>query len=71
MRNDFLNQLGIETRLEINTLGSAESRGAWRDALRVYFANHKEKLSEDSCERLDRNPLRILDSKDAGDKEIC
>ena len=68
--NDFLKRLGIDARLEINTLGSSESRGAWREALRDYFANHKDKLSEDSCERLDRNPLRILDSKDAGDKEI-
>jgi histidyl-tRNA synthetase len=57
-------------RLEINTLGDAESRAAYRTALVAYFTKHESKLSEDSRARLAKNPLRILDSKDAGDREI-
>ncbi len=49
--------------LEINSLGSAESRAAYRDILVDYFQTHYEQLDEDSCSRLKRNPLRILDSK--------
>lgn len=56
--------------LQINTLGDTESRQAYRAALVEYFSAHKDKLSEDSLARLDRNPLRILDSKDRGDQEL-
>ncbi len=56
--------------LEINTLGDTESRQAYRRALVDYFSDHKDKLSEDSLNRLDRNPLRILDSKDKGDRAL-
>jgi len=56
--------------LEINTLGDKESRAAYRDALVGYFTQHQAALSQDSLERLDRNPLRILDSKDEGDRRI-
>ena len=45
-----------------------ESREAWRAALVAYFRAHRAELSEDSQDRLDRNPLRILDSKDPRDK---
>lgn len=56
--------LGIDgLTLEINTLGTPDERAAWRDALRDYFAAHIDALDEDSRLRLDRNPLRILDSK--------
>lgn len=58
------------TVLELNTLGDAESRTAYRAALVEYLGGHRAGLSEDSQERLVRNPLRILDSKDAGDREI-
>ena len=69
---DILQALDVaaDTVLEVNTLGDAESRDAYRAALVAYFSNHRESLSEDSRARLDRNPLRILDSKDEGDRRI-
>ena len=68
----IIDALGIagSTVLEVNTLGDRESRQAYRDALIGYFTARKDRLSEDSLMRLDRNPLRILDSKDAGDRAI-
>ncbi len=65
-------ELGITegTVLEINTLGDPPSRDAYRAALVAYFTAHQERLSGDSQMRLERNPLRILDSKDAGDRAI-
>jgi histidyl-tRNA synthetase len=56
--------------LQLNTLGDEETRAAWRSALVTYFEGHKSTLSEDSLARLDRNPLRILDSKDPRDRLI-
>lgn len=69
---DFLKKIGIaaDCTLEINTLGDSESRTAYRDALVQYFSQHQESLSADSKMRLEKNPLRILDSKDEGDKKI-
>ncbi|WP_417466136.1 histidine--tRNA ligase [Kordiimonas sp.] len=61
---------GDKVILHLNTLGDAESRVAYRDALVSYLEQHKSKLSEDSVRRLETNPLRILDSKDEGDKVI-
>ncbi len=65
----ILNELGIAKNvvLELNTLGDPESRTAYRKALVAYFSGRKSDLSEDSVRRLETNPLRILDSKDAGD----
>jgi histidyl-tRNA synthetase len=54
--------------LELNSLGDTESRANYRDALVQYLSAHKDKLSQDSQDRLTRNPLRILDSKDPADK---
>jgi len=67
-----LKTLGLEkrTRLEINTLGDAESRKKYRQALVEYFTKHQNGLSEDSKIRLEKNPLRILDSKDPQDKKL-
>lgn len=61
----LLNELGIGDRavLKLNTLGDGETRSAWRDALHEHFASHQSSLSEESRSRLDKNPLRILDSK--------
>ncbi len=57
-------RLGLERlRLEINTLGSAATRARYRDELVSYFSAVKSQLDEDSIRRLDKNPLRILDSK--------
>ncbi|HEY3848718.1 MAG TPA: histidine--tRNA ligase [Acetobacteraceae bacterium] len=68
----ILQALGVagDTVLEINTLGDKESRAAYRDALVAYFTQHQAALSQDSLDRLDRNPLRILDSKDEGDRRV-
>jgi histidyl-tRNA synthetase len=68
----ILKNLGIGDRvmLELNTLGDPQSRAAYRDALIAYFSARKSELSEDSQRRLERNPLRILDSKDEGDRRI-
>ncbi len=68
----ILDRLGVlaKTELEINTLGDAESRAAYRAALVEYYERHRDSLSEDSRDRLERNPLRILDSKDPGDRRI-
>ena len=64
-------RLGIDkVRLEINSLGVAESRSSYRDALIDYFNGVKSRLDEDSIRRLDRNPLRILDSKNPEMQEI-
>lgn len=67
-----LDDLGVldKTTLELNTLGDTESRDNYRDVLVAYLTQHKDQLSADSQERLMRNPLRILDSKDDGDKHI-
>lgn len=57
-------QLGLEgLELQINSLGTRESRAAYRQELVKYFGAHKDQLDEDSLRRLDSNPLRILDSK--------
>lgn len=66
----ILEELGIldRTVLELNTLGDPESRRAYRTVLVEYFAAHRDRLSKDSLDRLDRNPLRILDSKDQQDR---
>ncbi len=67
-----LSELGLasKVRLEINTLGDAESREAYRNTLVAYLSQFRASLSEDSQNRLERNPLRILDSKDEGDRRI-
>jgi histidyl-tRNA synthetase len=63
-------QLGIQAELLINSLGSSESRYAYREALTAYFSAHYELLDEDSQKRLHRNPLRILDSKNPALKDV-
>lgn len=69
---NILGSLGAlsKTSLEINTLGDKESRDAYRGALVDYLSRHHVNLSPDSRIRLEKNPLRILDSKDEGDKAI-
>ncbi len=67
-----LEALGVldKTSLELNTLGDGASREAYRAVLVEYLNDHKKNLSKDSQARLERNPLRILDSKDHGDRAI-
>jgi histidyl-tRNA synthetase len=69
---EFLRRIGVWDRcyLDINSLGDTESRKTYRDVLVSYLSGHKDKLSKESLERLERNPMRILDSKDEGDKAI-
>ena len=70
MADQLLKELGIAdgVTLMLNTLGDGPSRETWRLALIDYFRGVKDQLSEDSQDRLERNPLRILDSKDPRDK---
>ncbi len=66
----ILEALGLSDRvqLELNTLGDTESRLAYRTHLVEYFNDFRDQLSEESLIRLEKNPLRILDSKDKGDR---
>ena len=59
-----------DVTLELNSLGDSESRVAYREALVAYLSQRAAMLSEDSKTRLEKNPLRILDSKDEGDRAI-
>jgi histidyl-tRNA synthetase len=71
--DQLLHELGIAdgVTLQLNTLGDAETRDAWRTALVAHFEKHHGELSEDSLVRLDKNPMRILDSKDPRDRAIA
>jgi len=71
--DQLLRELGIAdgVTLELNTLGDPATRDAWRTALIEYFNAHRTDLSEDSVARLERNPLRILDSKDPKDRALA
>lgn len=68
----LLSALGVadDVSLQINTLGDTESRQAYRETLVGYLTQHKSRLSEDSLTRLEKNPLRIFDSKDEGDRAV-
>jgi histidyl-tRNA synthetase len=68
----ILDTLGVGQRivLELNTLGDPESRAAYREALVSYFSARVSELSEESQRRIERNPLRILDSKEETDQRV-
>ncbi len=68
----LLESLGLKDKvtLELNTLGDTDSRQAYRDVLVEYFSDRKADLSEEAQDRLGRNPLRILDSKDRSDQAV-
>ena len=72
MAYEFLENLGLAgaVTVEINSLGDAESRKAYREKLVDYLKQHYNELSEDSKNRLEKNPLRVLDSKEDCDKKI-
>ncbi|HYU82045.1 MAG TPA: histidine--tRNA ligase, partial [Candidatus Polarisedimenticolia bacterium] len=64
-------ELGLRSyRLEVNTVGDAKCRPKIAERLASYFASNRDALSEDSRKRLETNPLRILDSKDAKDRAL-
>lgn len=69
---NILNDLGIAKKsiLNINSLGNKEVRAKYEVKLAEYLKDFKEELSQDSQNRLEKNPLRILDSKDKKDQEI-
>lgn len=72
MAYEFLEKLGLEgaVTVEINSLGDKESRDAYREKLVAYLKQNYDKLSEDSKNRLEKNPLRVLDSKEECDKDV-
>ena len=70
--NHFLRELGLEDSftIELNSLGDPDSRSEYKKALLEYLSAHKKNLSPNSIKRLEKNPLRILDSKDKEDQKI-
>ncbi len=72
MAYEFLEKLGLEgaVTVEINSLGDQESRDAYREKLVEYLRANYDNLSQESKNRLEKNPLRVLDSKEECDKEI-
>lgn len=72
LANDILQTLGLKNlELDINSVGNSEDRARYREALLSYLEPYKDELDEDSKDRLTRNPLRILDSKDPKTQEIA
>ncbi|HET6942794.1 MAG TPA: histidine--tRNA ligase [Sphingomicrobium sp.] len=71
--DQLLRELGIHegATLQLNTLGDAATREAWRSALVEHFEAHRGSLSKDSLTRLERNPLRILDTKNSDERPIA
>ena len=72
MAYEFIESLGLSgtVTVEINSLGDKESRDAYRAKLVAYLKENYDKLSEDSKNRLDKTPLRVLDSKEECDKAV-
>ncbi|MEG3440239.1 histidine--tRNA ligase [Pannus brasiliensis CCIBt3594] len=72
LATEILKALGLENlKLDLNSVGNGEDRQSYRQALIDYLTPYRDSLDEDSRERLSKNPLRILDSKDEKTKEIC
>lgn len=69
---EILQSLGLKSlKLDLNSVGQSEDRAAYREALVNYLSPYKDELDQDSQERLSRNPLRILDSKDKKTQAIA
>ncbi len=66
----FCKELGIETTVQINSIGTVESRANYKNALVSYFRTKRSKLSEEDKKRLLKNPMRLLDSKDPAMQEL-
>lgn len=67
----FLERIGVgDFVVHVNSLGSAGTRDRYREALLAHYTPRKDRLSDDSQRRLEKNPLRILDSKDPRDHEV-
>ncbi len=67
---NVMRDLGINTRVSVNSIGSAEDRERYLVELTGYFRTKRHALSEESKKRLLKNPLRILDSKEPEDQEV-
>ncbi len=70
LAHDLLRSFGLDVRASINSIGDERCRPRYREALFAHFAPHRDALSADSQRRLDRNPLRILDSKAPEDRTL-
>ena len=70
LASDVIGSCGLEVTLSINSIGDEVCRPRYREALFAHFAPHKDALSPDSQRRLERNPLRILDSKAPQDRAL-
>ena len=70
MGNLFLKELGIDATVQVNSLGTPESRVNYKNALVSYFRTKRSKLSDEDKKRLVKNPLRVLDSKDPAIQEL-
>lgn len=70
---DILTKLEVmdDLTLELNSLGCPKSRASYQESLFSYFSKYKNDLSDDSKNRLEKNPLRILDSKSDNDQQIA
>ncbi len=68
--HSILNSLNIKSKLILNSLGDSETRNNYSKELKKYFSNYKDKLTNDSVERIEKNPLRILDDKIDGTKDF-
>ncbi|MCX7343787.1 MAG: histidine--tRNA ligase [Proteobacteria bacterium] len=71
LAKQIIDSFEISTTLHLNTIGDIESRNSYRNALVEYFSKYRNDLSSDSQQRLDKNPMRILDSKDSNDQRIA
>ncbi len=71
LAQQIIDSFEISTTLHLNTIGDTESRNSYRNALVEYFSKYRNDLSSDSQQRLDKNPMRILDSKDTNDQRIA
>jgi len=68
--NEFFKELGIDVNIQINSIGTPESRQSYLTELVAYFRPHRSKLGEDDKKRLQKSPLRLLDSKDPAVQEL-
>lgn len=73
LARNILEEFGLSSyiNLELNSIGDIDSRNKYKEALVSYFSKYLNDLSFDSRARLEKNPLRILDSKDENDRKIC
>ncbi len=72
LANTLLNELGVrDLSLEINSIGCPECRKKYHEALKTYFESRKQELCDTCLDRIDRNPMRILDCKSPVCKEIA